>query len=1002
MIPRQAVPVSSPCRSSRRSKNADLKGGLDGRTRVALGALLLLLALTATTASAHAAGTLYVAKNNTKCSNTGPGSATQPFCSISAAASKVTAGGTVQVSSGTYAERVTLVSSGTAASPIKFFAVPGETVTVTGGSGTNALGFHSNGKSYVTIEGFTVSGTSQDGIVVSSGSTHIILRGNNVMNAGQQVSGLTARGIRVDGSNDNQIVGNSVHDNSDYGIYVVRGSTGNLVTGNTTFRNTRGWERAASGIRVHSSAGNTISNNISHHNEDSGIELVSGSQHNLVVNNVIYDNGDHGIDDTGNSPNNSIIGNTVYRSVTAGIDLEGVATGTLVQNNIAVDNGINSPRTSGNIRVDTDSFSGGQLDYNLVWLTRPGRNYTWGAGYDTLAQMQMASGQEMHSTQADPLVVSPCQPTCAVDEVPDFRLKPGSPAIDAGNAGALSAGAGAPGASLATDADGNPRRDDPATPDTGAGSPTYYDRGAFEFQPRDLPPSAALAVSPDSGTIDLLVTAVSSGSVDPHGLSPIGTYSFDWGDGSPATGEQSAPTATHTYRAAGTYTVTVTVKDTAGLKSTPPATHVVTVRDDPPKAAVSASPASGPGPLQVTADASGSSDGDATPIVSYLFEWGDGSPATAMQSEPTATHTYQDPGEYTLTVTVTDKAGQTSKATTVVRVFGADLPPTPALSVSPTSGTVDLKVTADATGSFDSDDGIASYSFDWGDGWQPTGPQSTLTASHTYRKGGSWTVTLKVTDVGGNASTATQVVTVDDPAPDAALTVSPGSGLAPLDVTADASASTDRDGTPIESYSFDWGDGSPPTGRQSAATATHTYAARDLAYRVTVTVRDTAGQESTATTDIVASGNVVGNPGFESDLTGWNTSGSAAGVTAARVTAPVHTGSGAAQLVNGGTTAGAGSLNAFPDWVRKSVAGRYRFSIWVRGETAGATIKARVTEFNGAANAGSAASTATLTTAWQRLSVEYTPTVPGSTLDFNAFVTNAQPGICFYADDAAI
>src|SRR3954470_22305406 len=606
MIPRQAVPVSSPCRSSRRPKHADLKGGLDGRTRVALGALLLLLALTATTASASAAGTLYVAKGNAKCSDRGAGSATQPFCSIRAAAAKVTAGGSVQVSGGTYDEKVSLSSSGTATSPIRFFAVPGETVTLTGGRSANTYGFYTNAQAYVTIEGFTVTGTNNDAIIVSTGSSHITVVGNNLMKAGQPTSGLTARGIRVEASNDNVIKNNIVHDNTDYGIYLVTGSTRNLITGNTTYSNARVWQRAASGIRIHDSANNTVSNNISHHNEDSGIEVVTGSQHNLILNNVIYDNGDHGIDDTGNSPNNAIIGNTVYRSVTAGIDLEGVATGTLVQNNIAVDNGINSPRTSGNIRVDTDSFSGVQLDYNLVWLTKPGRNYTWGAGYDTLAQMQMASGQEMHSTQADPLGVSPCPPTGAVDEVPDFRLKPGSPAIDAGNAGALTAGAGAPGASLATDADGNPRRDDPATHDTGAGSPTYYDRGAFEFQPRDLPPSAALAVSPDSGTIDLPVTADASGSVDRDGLSPIATYSFDWGDGSPATGEQSAPTATHTYRAAGTYTVTVTVKDTAGLKSTPPATHVVTVRDDPPKAAVSASPASWPGPLQVTADASGS------------------------------------------------------------------------------------------------------------------------------------------------------------------------------------------------------------------------------------------------------------------------------------------------------------------------------------------------------------------------------------------------------------
>jgi hypothetical protein len=37
------------------------------------------------------------------------------------------------------------------------------------------------------------------------------------------------------------------------------------------------------------------------------------------------------------------------------------------------------------------------------------------------------------------------------------------------------------------------------------------------------------------------------------------------------------------------------------------------------------------------------------------------------------------------------------------------------------------------------------------------------------------------------------------------------------------------------------------------------------------------------------------------------------------------------------------------------------------------------------------------------LTVTYTPVSPGSsTLDYNAYVTLAAPGTCFYADDGAI
>jgi PKD repeat protein len=224
--------------------------------------------------------------------------------------------------------------------------------------------------------------------------------------------------------------------------------------------------------------------------------------------------------------------------------------------------------------------------------------------------------------------------------------------------------------------------------------------------------------------------------------------------------------------------------------------------------------------------------------------------------------------------------------------------------------------------------------------------------------------------------------------------------MAPLDVSADASASTDADGTPIASYRFAWGDGSADTGSQASPTATHTYALAGT-YTVTVTATDAAGLSNTATAQVIAKPNLVGNPGFETALTGWNTSGSVTGTTLTRV-AGGHSGSWAAQLTNGATTAGTCALNDAPDWVKPTSAGRYTASLWVKGATAGATLKLRLTEFNGSTNAGSASASATLTTAWQKVSVSYTPVAPGtSSLDLNAFINNAPPGTCFLADDAA-
>jgi PKD repeat protein len=70
------------------------------------------------------------------------------------------------------------------------------------------------------------------------------------------------------------------------------------------------------------------------------------------------------------------------------------------------------------------------------------------------------------------------------------------------------------------------------------------------------------------------------------------------------------------------------------------------------------------------------------------------------------------------------------------------------------------------------------------------------------------------------------------------LIVTPTSGSAPLLVTADASRWADPNGSTIQSYHFDFGDGTvvdAPNGL-----ATHTYIASGT-FQLTVTVTDAAG-----------------------------------------------------------------------------------------------------------------------------------------------------------------
>ncbi|HEX7144490.1 MAG TPA: hypothetical protein VF225_04210, partial [Gaiellaceae bacterium] len=111
-------------------------------------------------------------------------------------------------------------------------------------------------------------------------------------------------------------------------------------------------------------------------------------------------------------------------------------------------------------------------------------------------------------------------------------------------------------------------------------------------------------------------------------------------------------------------------------------------------------------------------------------------------------------------------------------------------------------------------------------------------------------------------------------------------------------------------------------------------------------------------------------------------------------------------LTNSGTTATTCLLNDSPDWARPTSAGTYTGSLWVRADTAGKPLKLRFREYSISSGAllGTATAQVTLTTSWQQVTVSYTITAPGSTLDFNAYLSSADapPGTCFYADDVAI
>ena len=314
-------------------------------------------------------------------------------------------------------------------------------------------------------------------------------------------------------------------------------------------------------------------------------------------------------------------------------------------------------------------------------------------------------------------------------------------------------------------------------------------------------PPVASSTSTCSG---LTCSFNASGSSDSDGS--ITSYAWNFGDGTTGSGVM----ATHTYLTAGTYTVMLTVTDNSGAKRTHAQSVTVAPVNVPPVASFT-SYCSG---LLRCFDAHGSRDPDGT-IASYAWSFGDGTTGSGVMAH----RAYAADGTYTVTLIVTDNGGATSQT---VGIFNVNALPVAAFT-STWSG---LTYSFDAGGSSDNGGTIVSYAWSFGDGTTGSG----VTAARTYAAGGTYTVTLIVTDNGGATSQTSAIIHPN--APPVASSTSTCSGLL---CSFNASGSSDPDGT-IAIYAWNFGDGTTGSG----VTAIHTYAAAGT-YAAMLIVTDNSG-----------------------------------------------------------------------------------------------------------------------------------------------------------------
>ncbi|RKM90336.1 glycoside hydrolase family 9 protein [Aquimarina sp. AD10] len=255
---------------------------------------------------------------------------------------------------------------------------------------------------------------------------------------------------------------------------------------------------------------------------------------------------------------------------------------------------------------------------------------------------------------------------------------------------------------------------------------------------------------------------------------------------------------------------------------------------DTPTASFTATPESGVSPLEVSFDASASSDpnGDA---ITYSWDFGNGETSTLV----TPKVTFTDIKTYTVTLTVSDGTNVSSAVTKDIVVSDGNIAPVANFTATPTAGIAPVTVSFDASTSTDENGDTLTYAWDFGDGNTGVG----VTANHIYALIGEYTATLTVSD-GSKTGTSTQVIKVTDGSPVASFTTDAESGVAPLAVSFDASGSVDPIGGTL-TYAWDFGNG------ETAATAVASTIFTTVGqFTVTLTVTNAAGDTAVETKTI--------------------------------------------------------------------------------------------------------------------------------------------------------
>ena len=262
----------------------------------------------------------------------------------------------------------------------------------------------------------------------------------------------------------------------------------------------------------------------------------------------------------------------------------------------------------------------------------------------------------------------------------------------------------------------------------------------------DTNPTADFSATPTSGPEPLTVSFTDlSTSYD-------GITAWEWDFDNDSVVDSTEQHPIHVYGQDGVHTVTLEIYEGDGDSYRETKVDYVTVADTRPIADFSATPTSGPEPLQVNfTDLSTSNDG----ITSWTWNFGDGE--TSTKQNPT--HKFPDDGTFNVSLTVTDADGSTDTITKQVSV--QNVGPTADFNIiSSERPTVNEDITFKDQSS-DPDGFIVSWFWDLGDGTN----SSTQKVTHRYYALGTFIVNLTVADDDGQNATISKSITIYDVVP---------------------------------------------------------------------------------------------------------------------------------------------------------------------------------------------------------------------------------------------